>query len=87
MALAIVEAHRLHALETRQGPGEAHGRILPAGEEHECGRLVCGAAGRHPAPMGPRQGEVKPKRRAGLISAVRMPATRTQAVNRIPIDR
>ena len=35
MALAIVEAERLHMLEPVKGPDEARGGVLPAGEKHE----------------------------------------------------
>ena len=35
VALAVVEAHRLDAREIRERPGEAGGRILPAGKKHE----------------------------------------------------
>ena len=40
MALAIVEADRLDPVETLQRPGEAGGRILPAGKQNERALLV-----------------------------------------------
>lgn len=37
VALAVVEAQRLHARKAVQRPGKAGGGILTAGEQHQCG--------------------------------------------------
>src|SRR3546814_11791299 len=35
VTLPVIEPDRLHAVETVERPGEAHGRILAAREQHE----------------------------------------------------
>jgi hypothetical protein len=56
VALAIVEAHGLDAREALERPGQAHRRILSAGEQHEGG---IGGDGVHDRPGFMRKGSRK----------------------------
>src|SRR3546814_9249899 len=62
VTLPVIEPDRLHAVETVERPGEAHGRILAAREQHEGvlrhSRLLA-------APLG------WPRRPAGQVSSIR----------------
>ncbi len=46
VTLAVVEADGFHARETLQRPGEAHGRVLSAGKQHE--RCIGAQTDAHP---------------------------------------